>query len=125
MLSAKTEVEMKRYGFLALRVLLALAFLGAGWGKLSGDPMMVKVFASIGIGQWFRYLTGGIEVVSAIGLLPSATAGIAALLLTCTMIGGALAHLVVLGGSPAPAVVLGLLSAVVAFERYQNWKNPA
>ncbi len=64
-------------------------------------------------------------MVSAIGLLPSATAGIAALLLTCTMIGGTLAHLVVLGGSPAPAVVLGALSAVVALERYQDWKNPA
>ena len=70
----------KNLRIIGLRILLALAFLMAGWAKLSGNPMMVQVFATLGIGQWFRYVTGGIEVAAAIGLLPPYTAGLAALL---------------------------------------------
>ena len=37
-------------------------FLMAGFKKFSGDEQMVGLFSAIGIGQWFRYLTGTIEV---------------------------------------------------------------
>ncbi len=97
--------------------------LMAGWAKLSGNPMMVQVFAAVGVGQWFRYATGGIEVAAAIGLLPAFTAGPCALLLVCTMFGATLAHRLILGGSPAAPLVLGALSAAVAFERFQDWKQ--
>lgn len=30
---------------------------------------MVELFNEIGLGQWFRYLTGGLEVVGAVALL--------------------------------------------------------
>jgi uncharacterized membrane protein len=30
---------------------------------------MVGLFDAIGIGQWFRYLTGGLEVLGAVALL--------------------------------------------------------
>ena len=54
----------------------------AGFAKLSGQPMMVETFDKIGIGQSFRFVTGGIEVVSAVLLfIPSLTAVGAALLL--------------------------------------------
>jgi hypothetical protein len=51
--------------------LIALAgmFLLAGSSKLLGAPAMVELFDAIGIGQWFRYLTGLIKVGSVLGLL--------------------------------------------------------
>ena len=46
-------------------ILLAAAmFLAAGVPKLLGAPVMVQMFNAIGIGQWFRYLTGSIEVLA-------------------------------------------------------------
>ena len=53
----------------ALQIVTAAAFFMAGFAKLSGQPMMVETFGKIGIGQWFRYVTGTIEVASAILLL--------------------------------------------------------
>jgi putative oxidoreductase len=52
-----------------LRGLVALAFLAAGGSKLIAAPAMVAMFAAIGVGQWFRLLTGTLEVAGAIGLL--------------------------------------------------------
>ena len=43
-----------------LQVLGAAMFLMAGANKLAGNEQMVGMFDVIGIGQWFRYLTGGI-----------------------------------------------------------------
>ena len=51
-----------------LAVFLALEFIIAGGSKLLGVRAMVQEFARIGIGQWFRYFTGILEVCSAIGL---------------------------------------------------------
>jgi hypothetical protein len=33
--------------------------------KLAGQPQMVEIFQAIGLGQWFRYVTGVIEAGSA------------------------------------------------------------
>jgi uncharacterized membrane protein YphA (DoxX/SURF4 family) len=52
-----------------LAVFLALVFALAGGIKLVGAPAMVQEFAQIGIGQWFRFLTGTLEVAGAVGLL--------------------------------------------------------
>jgi uncharacterized membrane protein len=52
-----------------LAVFLAIAFTIAGGVKLIGTRPMVQEFAQIGIGQWFRYFTGILEVSGAIGLL--------------------------------------------------------
>ncbi len=87
-----------------LRVLTALAFLAAGGAKLAGAPPMVAVFATIGVGQWFRVLTGLLEVAGAIGLLIPRATFHAALLLAVVMVGAVGAHLVILGGNPAPAL---------------------
>ena len=42
--------------------------LMAGGMKVSGASEMVALFDTIGTGQWFRYVTGGIEVISAVAL---------------------------------------------------------
>ncbi len=101
-----------------LQVLTAAAFLMAGFAKLSGQPMMVDTFEKIGAGQWFRYVTGGIEVVSAVLLLVPRATPVGAFLLACTMTGAVSTHLFIIGGSPVPALVLGCLAAVILWCRF-------
>lgn len=107
--------KVKKYGLVLNRTILALAFFAAGAAKLIGVEMMVETYETIGIGQWFRYLTGIIEVGSAILLFIPGKQAWGAALLACTMIGAVLAHLFILGPGSIPAVVLGLLSAVVLY----------
>jgi len=100
-----------------VRVLLALAFGAAGTAKLAGAPMMVQIFEHIGVGQWFRSVTGLVEVTGAVLLLVPSTGFFGGLLLAATMVCGVATHLFVIGGNPAPAIVLGLLSAFVAYRQ--------
>src|SRR5229473_1436756 len=99
--------------------LVALAFIGAGGGKLAGTAVMVELFDKVGLGQWFRYFTGLLEVAAGIGLLISRYAFYAAVLLAIVMFGAIIAHITVLGGSPAPAAVLFVLSGIIAYLRKQ------
>src|SRR5688572_21361317 len=89
--SAATNV-----GLWVLQVLTAAAFLAAGFATLSGQPKMLETFEKVGVGQWFRYLTGAIEIGSAILLLIPRLTPVGAALLLCTMTGAVLAHLLVL-----------------------------
>ena len=98
-----------------LRILLALAFGAAGAAKLAGAPQMVQVFEAIGFGQWFRYVTGVVEVGGAVLLLVPATGFLGALLMAATMAFAVVTHVVLIGGSPIPAIVLALLSAFVTW----------
>jgi hypothetical protein len=96
----------------------AAAMLGmAGFAKLTGAPEMIALFDAVGVGQWFRYATGALEVLGAVLLLVPALAGVGALVLVPVMLGAVLTHLFVIGGSPA--IPLGLLAVVasVAFAR--------
>lgn len=111
--------NIKHYGLILIRVILTLAFLAAGSAKLAGAEMMVATYETIGVGQWFRYLTGIIEVGSAILLFIPGKQVWGAALLACTMIGAVLAHLFILGPGSLPAIVLGVLSGVVLFA-YRN-----
>jgi uncharacterized membrane protein YphA (DoxX/SURF4 family) len=97
--------------------LVALAFLAAGGAKLAGAAAMVAVFDKVGLGQWFRYFTGFLEVAAGIGLLISRYAFYAAGLLAVVMVGAIIAHLTVLGGSPAAPVMLLVLTGIIAYLR--------
>jgi uncharacterized membrane protein YphA (DoxX/SURF4 family) len=90
---------------------LALMFLMAGGSKLTGAPAMVGLFDAIGIGQWFRYLTGSLEVSGALLLLAPGASGLGAALLVPVMLGAITTHLVVLHSSPA--MPLALLAGLV------------
>ena len=101
----------------ALQGLAAVAFLAAGGSKLAAAPAMVDMFAKIGAGQWFRYLTGALEVFGAVSLLVPRAAFYGALLLAMVMVGAIVTHLAVLGGSPIPALVLLVIVGTVAWLR--------
>lgn len=92
-----------------VQVLLALFFAFAGINKLGGlQQEVVDAFAQIGLGQWFRYLTGMLELAGAIGLLIPRLSGLAALGLAGVMAGAVLTHLLVL-----PPVALALVPALL------------
>ena len=59
-----------------LQALLALQFAMAGWAKVFGSPAMVEMFAIIGIGQWFRYVVGTLELAGAVGVLIPGLSGL-------------------------------------------------
>src|SRR5438132_1199796 len=71
---------MRRFTLWTLTIVTAGMFLLAGTLKLMGVEMEVQLFAVIGIGQWFRYLTGALEIAGAVGLFVQALAPYAALL---------------------------------------------
>ena len=98
-----------------LRVVVGLAFLAAGSSKLAGAPAMVAMFAKIGFGQWFRILTGLLEVAGAIGLFVPRFAVYGAALLAVVMVGAIGFHLTILGGNPAPPIVLLLLATLIVW----------
>lgn len=107
---------MGRYALMAVKALLTLAFAGAGIAKLMGVQMMVDEFELIGLGQWFRYATGIIELGSAILLWVPGMAAYGAGLLVCTMVGALIAHATVLGmGTSIGVFVLGPLSAITLY----------
>jgi putative oxidoreductase len=100
-----------------LQVLLAAFFAFAGINKLLGlQQEMVDNFAKIGLGVWFRYLVGTLELAGAIGLLIPRLSGLAALGLAGVMIGAVLTHLLVLppmyyaSGPAVLVVVFGLIA---------------
>src|SRR6266567_7810016 len=72
-------------GLWILQIGAAGMFLMVGFLKLSGDPQLVGLFDAIGLGQWFRYLTGSVEVLGALLLLIPRLSGLGALLLVATM----------------------------------------
>ena len=101
----------------ALQILTAAAFLASGGAKLAGAKQMVEVFDKIGRGQWFRYLTGALEIAGAIALLIPSFTFYGAATLIVVMVGAVASHLLILGGSFAPALVLLIFSAVIAYFR--------
>lgn len=107
--------NVQKYALLVIKALLTFAFLAAGSAKLAGAEMMVQVFDALGLGQWFRYVTGLIEIGGAALLWLDGRQVFGAGLLLCTMVGAILAHLFIIGPSAVPAMVLGVLAALVAF----------
>jgi uncharacterized membrane protein YphA (DoxX/SURF4 family) len=104
-----------------LQALAAAAFLYVGAIKIAGtNAQLIQLFNQIGIGQWFRYLTGGLEVIGAIALLVPRFTTFGALLLSFIMVGAVITHLFVVGGSPVPAIVLLVLTGSIAWLRMRK-----
>ena len=105
-----------------LQILLAALFLLVGSAKFgSHSEMWVQMFTAIGIGQWFRIFTGGLEILCAILLLIPRSAAIGAALLSCTMVAAFFIRLFVVRGptrdAVTPLVYLVLLVVVLWLRR--------
>ncbi|WP_438350573.1 DoxX family protein [Paenibacillus sp. FA6] len=112
-----------------LQGLLALIFLMAAFGKITGSKMHVDGFNHWGLPQWFRVVTGLVELIGAVALIigywdPSWTAA-GALLLGVTSIGGILTHVRVKDSlkQTFPIILFGVLSFVVFFIRLSDLSN--
>ena len=115
-----TSLQRGRASLIALwltQAALAAMFLMAGGSKLAGVPAMVTMFDTIGLGQWFRYVTGVIEFTSGIALLVPSAAFFGALLLIPTMLGAIVTNVFVAHASPVMPLLLLLGAAAVAWAR--------
>jgi putative oxidoreductase len=115
--NSKTKSRGKTITLWTLQILLGAAFIGAGSAKLAGVPMMVELFHHIGFGQWFRYVTGTVEVTGGILLLTPRTAPFGAMLMIPTMICAAATDFFLIGDNPLPAAVLVILNGVILWLR--------
>ncbi len=126
--SASSAVTPARAGKVAnialwvVQLLLALAFLGASSAKLLGKPEMVGLFEAIGIGQWFRYVTGLLEATGAVLVVVPRTKAFGAALLFMVMVGAVLTHLFILHNAPTAPAVLLVLAGTVAWGRRGDLK---
>ena len=104
-----------RIAIWVLRVLLGLAFLTIGVAKLTGTLHTVQTFEAFGWGQWFRYLTGLLDLAGALLVLVPRWTFYGALLLSCTIGLAAVLSL----RRPIdfwPALSLTLLAATLAWQ---------
>ena len=104
----------RRIAIWVLRVLLGLAFLTIGIAKLTGTLYTVQTFEAFGWGQWFRYLTGLLDLAGALLVFVPRWSFYGALLLSCTV---GLATVLSLRRPPDfwPALSLTLLAATLAW----------
>src|SRR5258708_9342177 len=87
-----------------IELTLAGVFLFVGGAKLIGRPDMVALFRDIGVGQWFRYVTGTVEVAGAALLIVPFLSGASAVLLGGVMIAATLIEFFVLHRPPVAAM---------------------
>jgi uncharacterized membrane protein YphA (DoxX/SURF4 family) len=108
------------------QIALAAVFISVAVARLAGTAGTAETFEQIGLGQWFRYLTGAVELAGGIGLLIPRLAGAAALGLVGVMIGATITNFLVL--SPAMSALtipLGVASALIAKARWPETKSLA
>jgi len=104
-----TRSRAMTIGIWTLRVLMALLFLSAAAMKLSGAEMEVAAFEQVGLGQWFRYLVGALEVIGGVAVLVPRFSVIGAGVLLFVDIGAFGAQVMVLHQDWIHAVVIAAL----------------
>lgn len=96
---------------------LAFVYLNSGWLKLTGNADMVALFTAVGVGQWFRYVTGILELTGALLILVPRTSRIGAAVLATVMLGAVTAHLFILHVPITTPGLLLLLAGLVVWGR--------
>lgn len=85
----------------SLRAILGLVFLAVGTTKLTGTGRTVEYFAAIGWGQWFRYLTGLLDISGVVPLSAPKWIWHGAVVLACSVGLGTVISLTVRRGNLA------------------------
>lgn len=123
MTAPRTQHRGRHITLWVLQALTAILILGAGLTTIAGSEQVVATFDMMGTGQWFRYLTGILQVAGALGLLIPRLVGIAALALAGLWLVAIAVHLFVIGGSPVAAVALFILSAGIVWGRWDRLQD--
>ncbi|GAB3995640.1 hypothetical protein GCM10029992_13450 [Glycomyces albus] len=122
--SAKSRRRWANVSVWTLQIVLALFFVVAGAPKILGDAASIAAFEQIGAGQWFRVVTGLVEVAGAIGLLIPRLSSLAAGGLAITMVFATVANQGPMEMPPSAGVMTLALAAVFAcvawYRRDQN-----
>lgn len=103
-------------------ILAAFFVIASAVPKLIGESTAVEIFDDIGIGQWFRYVVGVLEIAGGIGLVIPRLTRLAALGLGLVMIGAFITQAFIIDGglvAITPLVLLALLG-VVAWGRSRS-----
>jgi putative oxidoreductase len=109
-----------------VRIGVAAFYLAFGLEKFSAaETHWVRLFQQIGIGDWFRYFTGAVEITGSMLVLIPRTTVIGLTLLSATMASAALILAVVLhrpedGVFPA---IFGIVLAALGWNRYRSSKT--
>ena len=115
---------------IVVQILLGLMFLAVGVPKLLGAKQSLERSDHHKIAHWFWRLTGGIEIVAALGLFVGIgvhwLSVVAAAVLGATMLGALYTH-IIRSKDPAPhaiaPVVLGLLALVVLIVHWTDFTH--
>jgi uncharacterized membrane protein YphA (DoxX/SURF4 family) len=99
---------------------LGMLFVAAGLVKLSGMAFMVELFASLGFGQWLRYVTALVELTGGVLLITGHMESLAALALAVIMIGATAASVIVFDRSPIPPALTLIALVVLAWKRHPS-----
>ena len=114
-------------GIIIVQVVLGLLFLLIGSMTVVGMKMFVENFRHFGYPQWFRIVTGSLEVLGGIGLLISIwlpwLAELASDGLTLLMLGAVLTHLRTRDPlkKMVSAIVLGVLASLVVVSSWPTF----
>ena len=100
-----------------LRTGIALAFVLFGLDKFPSAPdaQWVRFFDQVGLGQWFRYFTGIVEVASGVLVLFPATTRIGVAVLAVTMAVASVIHVFVIHQPGNVIITGGLCLGLIAF----------
>ena len=98
-----------------LRGVIGLLFLAAAAMKLTSQPPMVAEFQTVGLGQWFRYLTGSLELVGAVALLVPRSSIVGAVILLLVDIGAFFAQIAILHMDWVHTVVIGAVIGLLIY----------
>jgi putative oxidoreductase len=74
------------WAFLALRVVVAVAFIFHGWSKVSAMDGTVQMFASMGVGSFMTYVAAYVEFLGGLALLLGVATRLAGGLLAIFMV---------------------------------------
>jgi putative oxidoreductase len=113
-----TVVTQSRAAIIALwvvRIIVAGLFLFAAFMKLIGTQMEIDVFNTVGLGQWFRYVTGLMELIGAVTLLIPAVSAFGAVLLLIVDIGAFIAQVTSLHMDWIHPIVIGVILGWLIF----------
>ncbi|HZX38382.1 MAG TPA: DoxX family protein [Streptomyces sp.] len=120
--TAATGTTLGRRSHLAVRtlqiVLAVFMAIASAAPKLVGHSSAAESFDKIGFGDWFMYLTGGLELAGAIALVIPILSGLSALAFMGLMIGAFITQVTVFDGQYAiTPVILFVVFGGIAWVR--------